>query len=709
MSWTLQPVGGSEKSFADWGITGLAWNFRSLEISEVSFTIPAAFDAALPFTNRVGVTIRQNRTGSVTTYTGGSVWFYGVVIRQQPSATSDSEQFSVTLVDPWWHLENLVYCQRFNVFTGWDGTPGVTPLYTEDKSSHITLNQAYTGGIIGTRAVLEDVLDWASDNSAPIQFTAGTFPDMNIPLREEKDITCAEAIRRQVDYMDAVSWFDYTTTPPTLKIARRSALTPVSRSIVGVKDISLTPRYDLQVPFVHLKFEKLYSDTEGQFLQIVNQYAPDPLPADKFGGLLATIVLSPRQTSTVKQYVECGGLDASDLDFWKDVKRELNNADLYADLAIQSYTVQAAETAAGYTKGDTVALPRYLYKGAIADWMSVTSVRVDVTAVLSYTVKETLAGSDKITLFKSRLHTVKVSLLATNAVTGEYRNSTLESAGEDPTEFAGLATNIYTDLNTLSWDGQLSLVETECTGSIALGNVLNLTSGNAAWATMNATVQAVSGDIDSGTTRVTLGVNKHLSAGQLVDLLRINRTRSSFRMTSNASTGSPGVADELPGENAEANTTEAAKIYEQHSVSSKDASNLVTRVQLDAGTPEAPKISLHTTLNTGVVDTAKPQVNIDVGTLSAGQEAKFQPFTDALGATQYVLATAPISGSGMNFRGEYLDTVVYGVSDLVIIASGANAGSYVCVSDNPGAGNPPWVGGGYWVKFFSGNALGQWM
>jgi len=624
MSWTLQPVGGSEKSLADWGITGVSRTLRSLETSEVSFTIPAAFDAALPFTHRVGVTIRQNRTGAGTSYTGGSVWFYGIVLRQQPSAEGASEQFSVSLADPWWHLENLVYCQRFNVFAGWSGTPGDTPTFTEDKTSHLTLNQSFAGAVIGTREVLEDVIDWASDNSAPLQFVAGTFPDMKIPLREEKDITCAEAIRRQVDYMDAVSWFDYTTTPPTLKIARRSALTAVSRSIVGLKGISLTPRYDLQVPFVHLKFEKLYSDSGSQFLQISNQYAPDPLPVERFGGLLATIVLSPRQTNTVRQYVECGGLDASDLAFWRDVKRELNDEDLYADLTIQSYTVKAAETANGWTAGETVNLPRYLYKGAVADWMDVDAVRVDVTAVISYTVKETLPSNDKITLFKSRLHTIKASLLATDATTGEYSNTTVESAGEDPTVFVGLATNIYNDLNTLSWDGQVQLVEEECTGAIRLGNVLNLTAGNAAWASMNATVQAVSEDLDAGTTSVSLGVNKHLSAGQLVDLLRINRTRSAFRMTTNPSNGRGSDSSTLPGNNAEANTTEAAKLYNEHTVSGRDGAGKTAQAKVEAlDGSSLPVVTLQRLGTTGAVDTSAGKILLELSR-AFGKEIKIR-------------------------------------------------------------------------------------
>jgi hypothetical protein len=62
-----------------------------------------------------------------------------------------------------------------------------------------------------------------------------------------------------------------------------------------------------------------------------------------------------------------------------------------------------------------------------------------------------------------------------------------------------------------------------------------------------------------------------------------------------------------------------------------------------------------------------------------------------------------------HIRGEYISTGDYLTDDEVVVASGANAGAYGCVKDNPGSANPPWVGGGWWIKLSGGSTLGQWM
>jgi hypothetical protein len=67
------------------------------------------------------------------------------------------------------------------------------------------------------------------------------------------------------------------------------------------------------------------------------------------------------------------------------------------------------------------------------------------------------------------------------------------------------------------------------------------------------------------------------------------------------------------------------------------------------------------------------------------------------------------SSGGGTFRGEYFSGASYLIGDMVIVASGANAGTYICVKDNPASTDSPWLGGGYWIKLVSGNALGQWM
>jgi hypothetical protein len=51
---------------------------------------------------------------------------------------------------------------------------------------------------------------------------------------------------------------------------------------------------------------------------------------------------------------------------------------------------------------------------------------------------------------------------------------------------------------------------------------------------------------------------------------------------------------------------------------------------------------------------------------------------------------------GGSFRGEYSATVSYNLQDMVVISTGSNAGTYICVAAS--TGNNPWAGGGYWVQ-----------
>jgi hypothetical protein len=69
-------------------------------------------------------------------------------------------------------------------------------------------------------------------------------------------------------------------------------------------------------------------------------------------------------------------------------------------------------------------------------------------------------------------------------------------------------------------------------------------------------------------------------------------------------------------------------------------------------------------------------------------------------------------GVGMLFRGEYSSEVAYSVQDVVVIRTGANAGTYVCVQANPGSTNPPTTpdtGNAYWVQLVGGASVGKWV
>jgi hypothetical protein len=120
-----------------------------------------------------------------------------------------------------------------------------------------------------------------------------------------------------------------------------------------------------------------------------------------------------------------------------------------------------------------------------------------------------------------------------------------------------LAQALYNAVSVLQYDGELTLQEQEVSGSLSVGDLFNLTGGNlAAWTTMNGMVQSITEDLDNGTTQVEFGPPKHLSAGELVDLLRVNRSRTIFYwptlQTSGIGAGSESVAlgDNTPEKNS---------------------------------------------------------------------------------------------------------------------------------------------------------------
>jgi hypothetical protein len=544
MAWELTHS-GTTKDLDEWSITNLARECRSQSEDTVTFSIAADAFAASGFSFKDAITIAQDSTQ----------WFVGIVTAIDHFATGSNEGYNITLSGPWWYLENLVFQQTTKIFQGWSGTPGEDPILVDTYSSRIALNQAPDGSLQGTADTIDEVLDWlVLQGGALMQWDSSGFPDMQIPMREERDITCADAIRRQLAYMDAVTWFDYSTTPPTLNIKRRTDLTAASLALdgtSGVTSVDITPRSDLQVPYVHLKFEKTYQDTYGSFLQIVDQYYPDPIPANKFGALIATVILQP--TISVSQYIETELIEPWSLDWWQTVREDLNNDQEYAGLELIEDT-DTRESALDY----------YIKDGAFASWMDGVVEEDKVSAKVSYRQKELIqdgATSQEVDGHKVREQVISIRLKATDLETGTY--STITDAGEDPSEFAGLAQSIYTDLNALQYDGKIVTLEGEVSGTVGMGNKLNLMGGMAAWASMNAAVQAVAEFVDEGRTEIEIGPNKHLTAGELVDLLRVNRTRQTFRWSVRATAqlqGDTALPSDFPGRD----NIEAPKRYEEH-------------------------------------------------------------------------------------------------------------------------------------------------
>lgn len=98
----------------------------------------------------------------------------------------------------------------------------------------------------------------------------------------------------------------------------------------------------------------------------------------------------------------------------------------------------------------------------------------------------------------------------------ELNNQGLTTAETPP---AGLAVAYYNSRRIIPWQGSLTLHEQECTGTLAVGQRLNLTNGRAGWATMFTTVQTVTEDIFNGRTEVTLGAPDHLGLQDFIGMM----------------------------------------------------------------------------------------------------------------------------------------------------------------------------------------------
>ena len=151
-----------------------------------------------------------------------TTWFVGRVTQTPATGNGSAQSQSYTLSGPWWYLEHLTYRQE------WAFQGGAT----EQFIGRLILGQDLDGTPITTGAVITEALQYvlnaAAANGATAAFQIGAtdtntrvaatiLPGFLIPLDEVKDVTVAEVFHKMAHWHpDAVAWFDYTTTPPTL-------------------------------------------------------------------------------------------------------------------------------------------------------------------------------------------------------------------------------------------------------------------------------------------------------------------------------------------------------------------------------------------------------------------------------------------------------------------------------------------------------------
>lgn len=541
--WTLS-YGPAKKPLADWGISGLQRRRSSQAVDQVSFLVALPFDAEAPFPADAEIAIQRDDVG----------WFVGRVVGMRREATGSAEAIRYEIAGPWWYLDRAVYQQ---IWRWYDGSP-----YTK---SHAILNQTDQGHPLGTRGQIAEVLQLVSDRaqsaygSTPFQWDPATFPDINIPSDEVRDLTCAEVVRKQLRWLpDAVTWFDYSTTPPTFRCARRSALDTVDVTQAdNLASVSATPRYDLQVPVVCLKFERVDSVNGQSVLNLNKQIAPAGATGDEFGALVATIDLlgfsATSASATLKTFDlpltpsqnPAQPVSTADKIAWRDwIKTKQAHL---TDPRVEILDVVSVRRESRKDSG--LWAPRELVAGQIPPWLNFPSWEETAHVRLKLAIRDTNGA-----IMETGETTFSVNFVGTLGTTGTWSTTTSAQAGE--VEPAGLASALYQALSVLEWDGELRLVGQEINGRIGVGHRLNLVGFRPEWATMAATVQEVAESIDTGETSIRFGPPQHLGPRDLVELLRVGRfrynyTAPSMRSTGSAPTGSLALGSVTPKENGE--------------------------------------------------------------------------------------------------------------------------------------------------------------
>lgn len=169
-------------------------------------------------------------------------YFLGRVARCRTVFRSGQAFHEYLVEGPWADLERIVYQQSRKIRSEDFLTLG------DEDTTRVTLGQNEFGHQISTGSQILSILSYALSQGA--RLALGSVPELIMaPLEEARDLTCAEAIRRQIaNTPDAVAYFDYSLAAPQLNIARRADLAAVMLDLDDanlVEEFSPAERKDL--------------------------------------------------------------------------------------------------------------------------------------------------------------------------------------------------------------------------------------------------------------------------------------------------------------------------------------------------------------------------------------------------------------------------------------------------------------------------------
>lgn len=495
---------GVERTLADWGVEEPQLSLVSRAMDVLSLSVVTDFDAPAQFAYRSALELYRIEGAERRRV------FVGRVTAIPRAASNADERLHYEVSGLWWYLDNKVY-QEF-----WAGAGAY--------KSRVQLSYGDDGEKISARDTLSKIFNYAIDAGAPFAIGDLTAIDGSIPSEEVGDRTCAEVIELVLRwYPDAVLWWDYSAPVPTVNIstAANVGIFDIAEDGEIIEDISYTPRADIRVPGVAIKYEWI-DNVDGESIEVVTTDSAGDV--DAFGAMVVTVSLRGGSVSTVRQRLVSDLIALESKTFWKKRVPQLRgvaDADLTLEAIIRDERTD--------TEDNPIALDRLVVEGSHADWMPGSTGRVQIVRRIRWRDGAAERTGD-------------FTISGTGTTLGTKTYSTTSSGEAREPLPVGIAARIFAALDREHWEGSVTLVEQECSRWGLLGKSLRLLARNGVTPLFGPSqVQSVTMDIAKGATTIAFGPSPVLSAGDLVDLLRANRNRrdssGSIKMRSGGGVG----------------------------------------------------------------------------------------------------------------------------------------------------------------------------
>lgn len=527
-NWYIEHA-GQLKTLADWGVAEGVLSYRSQDADVLQFRYVGRWEAAnrlFPYGEKVKL------------FKDGVQWFVGTVVKRPIAASDKSEEALFVVKGPWLYLEE----HEIQVaWTSWD--PDAQEVY----NSHVIYNVDGNGALVSTSATIGLIIDYllslyAADKKPLQKGTILNGVNLFVPSHEDRNLSCAQALRQQLAWhRDAVTWFDYTTDPPTMHVERRSSLGEVTLALPpaasGVSRFEIEARDDLVRPSVVIQYEQRNMvNSTPRFAISIDAYPPGATGRE-FGAWTMSVDLLGSNKTTVSGTLRCRNKDWFNPSWWQNHCPKLSSLNV-ANLTISEVKCLVPNqiltgTAPLVEVADKDAYPNELVEGAIAPWMEVEAggpvtwrhETFTAKASFQYFSQANVAGQPNIQLGEYDAMEVAVSLIATNAPTADSYYETTDSFEEGDPQPIGLAQYLYEQVKDLQYSGRFVLSEDEVSGRVRIGKLLNLMGGLEEWTAMRGMVQSVTEHLERGRTEIEFGPPEHLGVQDIIELLKVGRRR----------------------------------------------------------------------------------------------------------------------------------------------------------------------------------------